>query len=46
MAENSNKRPYVVLSYFIGRLVGVIIGAMLTTYIGLVCLDYLGWLPI
>ena len=45
MAEN-NKPFYLVAGYFVGRLIGVIIGAMLSTYIGLVFLDLLGWLPI
>jgi hypothetical protein len=45
MAEN-NKPFYLVAAYFVGRLIGVIIGAMLSTYIGLVFLDLLGWLPI
>ena len=46
MGENSNKPLYIVAGYFVGRLIGIIVGAMLSTYIGLVFLNLLGWVPI
>ena len=47
MAENSNTSSVPALvGSIIGKILGLATGATISTYVGLVILQYFGWLPI